>query len=96
MQRSDFTNDEWNWLLKLSRHDDGMLTLAMAARLHSLGVVEEAIGGWSVNAAGKEMIAREFAPAILRRREARARAMRTPEAIAHREHQLLMERRRGR
>ena len=96
MQRSDFTNDEWNWLLRLYQRDDGMLTVAMAARLHSLGVVEEVIGGWSVNAAGKEMIAREFAPAIRQRRKARARAMRTPKAIAHREHQLLMERRRGR
>lgn len=42
------------------------------------------------------MIACEFAPAIHQRREARARAMLAPEAIAHRDHQLLMEQRRGR
>lgn len=51
---------------------------------------------WSIDDAEREMIAREAAAAARKRREARARAMRTPEAIARREHQLLMERRRGR
>ena len=51
---------------------------------------------WSTDQAERETIALKIAAAVRKRNEAKARALRTPEAIAHREHQLLMERRRGR
>lgn len=90
-ERSELTNEEWQWLVKISRHDAAFLTVAMDKRLKELGLVEEGLGGAVVSREGRNLLARELAPSI----RARKAGQRT-ERKAGNDHQRLMDERRGR
>lgn len=66
--RKDLTNDEWEWLLRIYRHNAALLTVAMDKRLTELGLVESRLGGAGVSAAGKKLVEAELLPLLAARR----------------------------
>ena len=68
VSRKELTNDEWDWLLRIYKHDAALLTVAMEKRLTELGLVEGKLGGAGVSAAGKKLVQAEFLPLIAARR----------------------------
>lgn len=68
VSRNDLTNDEWEWLLRIYKHDAALLTVVMEKRLTELGLVEGKLGGAGVSADGKKLVEAELLPLIAARR----------------------------
>lgn len=94
VERNELTADEWQWLMRMHRRDAAFLTVAMGDRLEQLGLAEQKLGGLGLSKDGRELVAKELAPAMrARRREREAERKRS---AAQAEHQRLMGSRRGR
>lgn len=68
LSRNDLTDEEWDWLLRIYRHNAALLTVKMDKRLTELGLVEGRLGGAGVSAAGKKLVEAELLPIIAARR----------------------------
>lgn len=93
IDRTDLTDDEWEWLLRIHRQDAALLTVEMRDRLESLGVIKPALGGSMVSMPGLGLIMREFGIGYARPRPL---VRLSPDVNERLEHERLMERRRGR
>ena len=70
LTRKDLTDDEWDWLYRVYKHNARSITVQMDKRLAALGLVEEKLGGTGISAAGKKLVEAELLPLIaVRKRE---------------------------
>lgn len=54
--RNDLTQEEWDWVLRLSKHNGALITTKMADRLKKLGVAEQKLGGTGLSREGKALV----------------------------------------
>ncbi|WP_152044897.1 hypothetical protein [Aureimonas psammosilenae] len=60
ISKGELTSEEWDWLLKLYRHDTAFLTTTMADRLLELELAERKLGGVGISSVGKRLVDAEI------------------------------------
>ncbi|KQV65366.1 hypothetical protein ASC90_15050 [Rhizobium sp. Root1220] len=58
--RRDFTYEEWNCLLHIYRHETAEIPTGQSQRFSKLGLIDKAVDGAGLSAAGKTLVEHEL------------------------------------